>query len=264
LEILGFILAFLIGTTLGLIGAGGSILTITVLVYILGISPTLSTTYSLFIVGITSLVGSIDYFRKDMVDFQKGLFFSFPAFIMVFIMRKFIMAKIPTIVFQNNSVVISKNLLVMLFFALLMIIASYSMITSKKRQNEISEKSISYWLIFFEGIIVGLLTGFVGAGGGFLIIPALVLFAKLPMKKAVGTSLIIITINSVFGAIGDFSAGVSLDWLFLSKFATCTISGVLFASFFSKKIDGEKLKPAFGWFILLVGCWIIMKEVFLR
>jgi uncharacterized protein len=264
LEILGFILAFLIGTTLGLIGAGGSILTITVLVYILGISPTLSTTYSLFIVGITSLVGSIDYFRKGMVDFQKGLFFSFPAFIMVFVMRKFVMPKIPAIVFQNSSLVISKNLLVMLFFALLMIIASYSMITSKKMQQETSQKSISYWLIFFEGIIVGLLTGFVGAGGGFLIIPALVLFAKLPMKKAVGTSLIIITINSVFGAIGDFSAGISLDWVFLSKFATCTISGVLFASFFSKKINGEKLKPAFGWFILLVGCWIIMKEVFLR
>lgn len=264
MEIIGFLLAFLIGTTLGLIGAGGSILTVTVLVYVLGISPTLSTTYSLFIVGITSLVGSIDYFRKGMVDFQKGLFFSFPAFIMVFVMRKFVMPHIPAIVFQNKDLVISKNLLVMLFFALLMIAASYSMITSRKRQQELTQKSISYWLIFFEGIVVGLLTGFVGAGGGFLIIPALVLFAQLPMKKAVGTSLLIITINSFFGAIGDFSAGVTSDWVFLSKFAACTIAGVLVASFFSKRIDGEKLKPTFGWFILLMGCWIIVKEVFLR
>jgi uncharacterized protein len=264
MEIIGFLLAFLIGNTLGIIGAGGSILTITVLVYILGITPTLSTTYSLFIVGITSLVGSIDYFRKGFVDFRKGIFFSFPAFVMVFLMRKFIMPQIPAIVYESEKFQLSKNLLVMLCFASLMIIASYSMITSRKRQQQLTEKPISYWIIFMEGIVVGLLTGFIGAGGGFLIIPALVLFAQLPMKKAVGTSLIIITINSLFGAIGDFSAGVTLDWIFLAKFATCTIAGVLVGGFFSKKIDGEKLKPAFGWFILLMGCWIILKELFLR
>ena len=264
MEILGFLLAFLIGGTLGLIGAGGSILTITVLVYILGISPTLSTTYSLFIVGITSLVGSIDYFRKGLVDFRKGLFFSFPAFIMVFSMRKFVMPHIPEIIFQSEKFILTKNLLVMLCFAFLMIVASYSMIMSRKSNQKLTEKPISYWIIFFEGIIVGILTGFIGAGGGFLIIPALVIFAQLPMKKAVGTSLIIITINSLFGAIGDFSAGVILDWHFLVKFATCTIVGVLVGGFFSKKVDGEKLKPTFGWFILIMGCWIILKELVLK
>ena len=264
MEIVGFGLAFLIGTTLGLIGAGGSILTITVLVYIMGISPTVSTTYSLFIVGITSLVGSIDYFRKGLVDVRKGLFFSFPAFIMVFTMRKFVVHQLPAVIYQSDSFVLSKNLMVMLLFATLMILASYSMIKSRKEAKETIAHHVSYWMIFLEGILVGTLTGFVGAGGGFMIIPALVIFAKLPMKQAIGTSLLIITVNSLFGAIGDFSAGVVLEWSFLIKFAAFTIAGVLVGGYLSKRIDGEKLKPAFGWFILVMGCWIIIKETLLK
>jgi uncharacterized protein len=261
MELVGFGLALLIGITLGLIGAGGSILTMTVLVYILGINPSLSTTYSLFIVGITSLVGSIDYFRKGQVDLQKGLFFSFPAFLMVFTMRKFVMPIIPQQI-KIGEYFIQKNVLVMVFFAVLMIGASYSMITSRKRAKELVGENVSYWMIFVEGLLVGTLTGFVGAGGGFMIIPALVLFAKLDMKKAIGTSLVIITINSTFGAIGDYSAGVNLDWNFLLKFASMAVLGILTGSYLSKFIDGEKLKPVFGYFILILGCWIMLKEIF--
>jgi len=264
METIGFGLAFLIGITLGLIGAGGSILTVTVLVYIMGISPTTATTYSLFIVGISSLVGSIDYFRKGLVDIRKGLFFSFPAFIMVFIMRKFVMLRIPDVIYQFENFTFTKNLMIMLLFGLLMIGASYSVIKTRKEANELIKPHVSYWLIFLEGIIVGVLTGFVGAGGGFMIIPALVIFAQLPMKEAVGTSLLIITINSLFGAIGDFSAGVVLNWSFLLKFVGCTIGGVLVGGYLSKRVDGEKLKPAFGWFILVMGCWIIIKETVLK
>lgn len=264
MEIIGFILAFVIGITLGLVGAGGSILTITVLVYILGIPPIMATTYSLFIVGVTSLVGSIDYFRKGLVDLKKGLFFSFPAFIMVFLMRKFVMPYIPQVVYQSADFTISKNLMVMLIFAVLMIGASYSMIKSDKKPSKQIGHKVSYWMIFVEGILVGILTGFVGAGGGFMIIPAMVVFAKLPMKKAVGTSLLIITINSTFGAIGDFSAGIALDWYFLTKFAVLTIAGILAGGYLSKKVNGDHLKPAFGWFVLVVGCWVIIKELILR
>ncbi len=264
MEIVGYILACIIGITLGLVGAGGSILTITVLVYVLQVPPTMATTYSLLIVGITSLVGSIDYFRKGLIDLKKGLFFSFPAFLMVFLMRKIVIHKIPEIVYQSETLIVSKNLLVMLVFALLMIGASYSMIRTNKQINNESTAEVSYWTIFVEGILVGILTGFVGAGGGFMIIPAMVIFAKLPMKKAIGTSLLIITINSAFGAIGDYSAGVSLDWYFLAKFVACTVTGILLGGYLSKKINGEKLKPAFGWFVLVVGCWIIIKEVVLK
>lgn len=263
MEYLGFALALFIGLTLGTIGAGGAILTITVLVYILGFSPIEATTYSLVIVGISSFVGSIDYFRKGLVDIKKGLFFSFPAFVMVFIMRKFVLPTLPDIIYQSSSFTLSKDLLVMVIFALLMIGASYSMIISRKTAIELTKQEVNYWLIFLEGLIVGALTGFVGAGGGFMIIPALVLFAKLPMKKAVGTSLVIITINSAFGAIGDFSAGVAMDWNFLLKFAGFTILGVLLGGRFTKSIDGERLKPAFGWFVLLMGVWILVKETLL-
>ncbi|MDP5120856.1 MAG: sulfite exporter TauE/SafE family protein [Spirosomaceae bacterium] len=263
MEYIGFVLALFIGVTLGTIGAGGAILTITVLVYILGFSPIEATTYSLVIVGISSFVGSIDYFRKGLVDVKKGLFFSFPAFVMVFIMRKFVLPSLPEVIYESSSFTLSKDLLVMVIFALLMIGASYSMIVSRKKAIELTKQEVNYWLIFLEGLIVGALTGFVGAGGGFMIIPALVLFAKLPMKKAVGTSLLIITINSVFGAIGDFSAGVAMDWSFLIKFAGFTILGVLLGGRFTKSIDGERLKPAFGWFVLIMGVWILVKETLL-
>lgn len=263
MEYVGFALALFIGLTLGTIGAGGAILTITVLVYILGFSPIEATTYSLVIVGISAFVGSIDYFRKGLVDLKKGLFFSFPAFVMVFIMRKFVLPSLPEIIYQSSSFTLSKDLLVMVIFALLMIGASYSMIVSRKTAIELTKQEVNYWIIFLEGLIVGALTGFVGAGGGFMIIPALVLFAKLPMKKAVGTSLVIITINSAFGAIGDFSAGVEMDWNFLLKFVGLTILGVLLGGRFTKSIDGERLKPAFGWFVLIMGIWILVKETLL-
>lgn len=264
MQFLGFTLALFIGLTLGTIGAGGAILTITVLVYIMGFSPTDATTYSLVIVGISSLVGSIDYFRKGLVDVKKGLFFSFPAFVMVFIMRKFVLPSLPDVIYTSKNIIVSKDLLVMVVFALLMIGASYSMIVSKKKAIELTKQDVNYGLIFIEGLIVGALTGFVGAGGGFMIIPALVLFAKLPMKKAVGTSLVIITINSAFGAIGDFTAGVAMDREFLFKFVGLTIAGVLIGGRFTKSIDGERLKPAFGWFVLTMGIWILIKETILN
>jgi uncharacterized membrane protein YfcA len=264
MEIIGFGLAFLIGITLGLIGAGGSILTVTVLVYVMGISPTTATTYSLFIVGIGALAGFIDYFRKGLIDIRKGLFFSFPAFVMVFIMRKFVMSHIPEIIYQSESFTFTKNLMVMLLFGVLMVGASFSMIKTRKEAKRLTEPSINYWFIFLEGVIVGGLTGFVGAGGGFMIIPALIIFAQLPMKEAVGTSLMIIAINSLFGVIGDLSTGVIIDWIFLLKFIACTIIGVLVGGYLSKRVDGEKLKPAFGWFILVMGCWIIIKETVLN
>ncbi len=238
-------------------------MTVSVLVYVMGFSPVEATSYSLLIVGITSLAGSVDYFRRGEVDVRKGLFFSFPAFVMVLIMRKFIMPEIPEIV-RFGAFSMGKGHLIMIVFALLMMASSYSMIVNRKTARSLVEREVNYSYIFLEGIVVGLLTGFVGAGGGFLIIPALVLFGHLPMKKAIGTSLFIITINSFSGVAGDLAAGMSIDMMFFLKFATLTVAGILTGSYLARFVPGEKLKTGFGWFILILGAWILVKETFLK
>lgn len=204
IEILGFIGALLIGLVLGLIGGGGSILTVPILVYALTLNPVLATAYSLFVVGATSLVGAIKNMMKGMVDFKTAIIFAIPAFIAVYLTRAYLIPAIPDELFTVSGIVITKNLAIMLFFAVIMLLASISMIrNNRKESDEDSAINYNYPLIIVEGLVVGTITGIVGAGGGFLIIPALVLLAKLPMKKAVATSLFIIAIKSLIGFLGD-------------------------------------------------------------
>ncbi|GJQ63019.1 MAG: UPF0721 transmembrane protein [Melioribacteraceae bacterium] len=261
MEILGYIAAIIIGVTLGLIGGGGSILTVPVLVYLLQIEPVHATAYSLFIVGTTSLFGTASYMKKGLVSYKTAIIFAIPAFIAVFATRKFIIPAIPDLIFTMGDFELTKGLFLMLVFALLMVVASISMIKGRKGENEESEISFNYPMIFLEGIIVGVLTGLVGAGGGFLIIPALVLLAKLPMKLAVGTSLLIIAAKSLLGFLGDVSE-MHIEWIFLIKFSVFTVGGIFLGSYLSKFIEGKKLKPAFGWFVLIMGIYIIGKELY--
>lgn len=263
MELLGYGLSILIGISLGLIGGGGSILTVPVLVYVMGISPVLSTAYSLFIVGLTALVGSVEYGRKKLLDYKTALIFGIPSIAAVYSTRKFLMPLIPDPVFHTGDFAFSKNLFVMVLFAVLMVAASVSMIRDKKKEEEIAakEKKYNYPLIFVEGIVVGVLTGLVGAGGGFLIIPALVLLAGLPMKRAVGTSLLIIGAKSLIGFLGDVG-NQPIDWTFLLVFSAFAISGIFIGSMLAKRISGSKLKPAFGWFVLVMGVYILAKEIF--
>ena len=142
-----------------------------------------------------------------------------------------------------------------------MLLASISMIRNKRPEgDENSVISYNYPLIIIEGFIVGTITGIVGAGGGFLIIPALVLLAKLPMKKAVATSLFIIAIKSLIGFIGDVQ-NLDIDWTFLSIFTAISVVGIFLGIWLNKFIDGKKLKKAFGWFVLVMGIYIIYKEI---
>ena len=263
-QIFGYSASILIGVSLGLIGGGGSILTLPVLVYLLGFSPVLSTAYSLFIVGTTSFVGSINYMRKGLVNYQAALVFAIPSFISVFLTRKYLVPAIPDSLFTLAGFEVTKNIGIMLFFALVMLAASYSMIMSKKKEDEESEKlKFNYPLIGLEGAIVGILTGIVGAGGGFLIIPALVLLARLPMKMAVGTSLLIIAAKSLIGFMGDIS-NINVNWTFLFQFTSLSVIGIFIGSYLSKFIEGEKLKKSFGWFVLVMGIYIITKEIFFK
>ena len=261
IEIFGYIGALFIGIILGLIGGGGSILTVPVLVYALTLNPVIATAYSLFVVGTTSLVGAVKNMMKGMVDFKTAIIFSIPAFIAVYLTRAFLIPAIPDELFTIGAFIITKNLAIMLFFALIMLVASVSMIrNTRKETDEDAVVTYNYPLIIIEGLVIGVITGIVGAGGGFLIIPALVLLAKLPMKKAVATSLFIIAIKSLIGFLGDVQ-NLEIDWTFLLSFTAVSVVGIFIGIWLNKFIDGKKLKKAFGWFVLVMGLYIIYKEL---
>lgn len=266
-EILGFAAATLIGVSLGLIGGGGSILTVPVLVYLLGVDPVLSTAYSLFIVGITSLIGAIQYMQKKLVNYKAAIVFAVPSFTTVFLTRKFLVPAIPDPIFNLGSFEVSKSIGIMIFFALIMLAASYSMIKDKNKSNEPEDENaplkFNFPMIALEGGIVGVLTGMVGAGGGFLIIPALVLLAKLPMKMAVGSSLLIIAAKSLIGFLGDVGTQ-KIEWSFLMVFTSLSIVGIFIGTWFSKFIPGNNLKKGFGWFVVVMAIYILVKEIFFK
>ena len=263
MEIIGYLASLVIGISLGLIGGGGSILTVPVLVYLFHIDPVIATAYSLFIVGSTSLVGAVPKYREGLVNLKTALIFGAPSIAAVFATRKFIVPMIPNEVFAIGDFVVTKSILMMLLFAVLMVAASVSMIREKKNGNGQSEgeQKFNYPLILVEGAIVGVLTGLVGAGGGFLIIPALVLLSKLPMKQAVGTSLLIIAAKSLIGFTGDLGH-MQMTWKLLLIVTGLAIVGIFIGNALNKKVDGDKLKKAFGWFVLVMGVYIIVQQLF--
>jgi uncharacterized membrane protein YfcA len=262
MEYFGYLASIIIGLSLGLIGGGGSILTIPILVYLFKIDPKLATSYSLFIVGITALSGCFSHYRMGNLKVKSALFFAFPSVISILIIREVIILKIPNVLFTLNDFQVTKNFLIMIIFAVLMMAASFSMI--RKSNSNIKSVGTNYWQLALIGSIVGIVTGFLGAGGGFLIIPALLFFANLPMKQAVGTSLLIIFVNSSIGFIGDLYIGTPIDYPFLFTISSIAFIGMLIGTQLSKKVDGDKLKPIFGWFILVMGIYIIIKETILK
>ena len=265
MEIIGYLASILIGISLGLIGGGGSILTVPVLVYLLGVNPTLATAYSLFIVGATALVGAVPKYKQGLINLKTAIIFGTPAIVAVYATRKFIIPTIPNEVFSVGGFIVTKPILLMLIFAALMVSASYSMIRVKKgaEQNDSQEQKFNYPMILLEGAVVGVLTGLVGAGGGFLIIPALVMLSKLPMKQAVGTSLLIIAAKSLIGFLGDIG-NADINWILLLSVTALAVAGIFIGNWLSHRISGEKLKVGFGWFVLVMGIYIIVKEIFFQ
>jgi len=263
MEIVGYIASILIGISLGLIGGGGSILTVPVLVYLFHVDPVQATAYSLFIVGASSLVGAWPKYKQGFVNLKTAIIFGIPSIAAVFATRKFIVPAIPNELGEFAGIAITKSLLMMMLFAVLMVAASFSMIRSKKnKETELEgEQKFNYPLILLEGALVGILTGLVGAGGGFLIIPALVMLSKLPMKQAVGTSLLIIAAKSLIGFTGDLG-NRTMDWTLLLTVTALAIAGIFIGDKLSKRIDGNKLKTGFGWFVLVMGLYVIVQQLF--
>ena len=261
MEILGYIFAILVGVSLGLIGGGGSILTVPILVYLLGVEAAdTAPSYSLFVVGVTSLIGTIIKSRQGFISVKTAISFGIPAIIGIYMTRRFLVPIIPDELITTDTFIFTKRAFIMSLFALLMISASVFMIKGRKEQVENTQRhKFKLLLILIEGLLVGVLTGLVGAGGGFIIIPALIMLGNLPMKKAVGTSLAIIAAKSLIGFLGDLP-NIEIDWYLLLIFTTLAGVGIFIGHQLSHKIEGAKLKKWFGWFVLTMGIIIIFKE----
>ena len=261
MEILGYLLAVVMGLTLGLLGGGGSILTVPILVYVLMVDPVLATAYSLFVVGSTSVIGSVRKGMEGLVNWRVAAVFALPSLIAVFLTRYYLVPAIPDQLAEIGSFSLTKDIAIMIFFAIVMLLASYSMIWGKAKDSKPSESSYRLLMIIVEGLVVGTITGLVGAGGGFLIVPALVILVGLPMKEAVGTSLVIIAVKSLIGFLGDLGSGQDIDWVFMLSFTAFSALGMFIGIYANRFVSGTKLKKIFGWFIVIMAIFILYKEL---
>lgn len=267
IEILGYLAALLIGLILGLMGGGGSIVTVPVLVYIMGYSPVIATGYSLFVIGATAIAGTIMYWNRKLVHLKTAISFGIPTALAVYLTRHFLVPAIPEAMFDLGFFIITRDFFLMNLFAVLMILASFSMIRKDKRERRDAKHSVLFSKnigIVIQGLAIGLLTGLVGVGGGFMIVPALVILLGMEMKAAVGTSLFIMAANSMIGFLGEISSGAKIDWLFLILFASISIVGIIIGNRLSKKVEGDSLRISFRWFVFTMGVFIVLNEVWFK
>jgi len=264
MEFVGWIAVLVMGLTLGLLGGGGSILTVPIFVYLFGIQATAATGYSLFVVGATALVGSLAYLRRGEIDLKTAAVFAPPSFLGVYLTRRTIVPALPDRILSLGGFTLTRDEALLILFALLMLATAVSMIRSRDLGEAMHSPPRREWVkIMAEGLVVGVLTGLVGAGGGFLIIPALVLLAGVPMKVAVGTSLLIIAAKSLLGFIGEVQQAGPMDWSFLLGTTVLAAGGILAGSRVAVWISNEKLKPAFGGFLVLMGLYMLGREIML-
>jgi uncharacterized membrane protein YfcA len=266
MEVIGYACAMLVGIFLGMLGSGGSILTVPIMVYLLHIDPVDATGYSLFVVGLTSAIGCATYLQRKLVDITIAVIFGAPSILSVFLTRKFLMPAIPDPVISLSFLMVSKSLFILTLYGLLMVVVAFRMIFFSDFQSSIPKKDqeVNYLFLVGIGFLAGILSGILGVGGGFIFIPALVILAKIPIRKSVGTSLFIIAFNSLSGFAGEVMVKHEvMDYRFLAFFTLLSIAGIFIGLRLTFKFNQQQLKEIFGWSVLLLGAGILIKEIFL-
>lgn len=262
LESIGFFGAFLTGIVIGLFGGGGSILAVPIFVYLFKLNPILATSYSMFVVGFSAAIGTLINIKKKLIEYKTAVIFTLPALVSVSVTRRFLIPNIPNTLLSFEHFVITKEMGLMLFFSSVIILSSILMM-KKPNTKSITKTNTkkNYGLLIFIGFGVGVLTGLVGAGGGFIIVPALVLFARITIKQAVATSLIIITFNSLIGFSSDLSF-LKIEWNFLILFTALSIVGIFVGTYISTYVRESTLKTNFARFMIFMAAVIVFKELF--
>ena len=264
MEIIGYGMALIVGLSLGLVGGGGSILAVPILAYLFGFDEKVATGYSLFIVGAASLVGGYRQHKNNNVDWGATVSYGIPAILGVLLVRNFVVPVLPDDLFTISQFTLTRRMAMFGLFSILMLVAAGSLLFSKERTDDQNFTKKFYPIVFLEGFLIGAVTGFVGAGGGFLIIPALIFLGGIEIKKAIGTSLIIVTVKSLLGFLLGDALNMDIDWRFLLSFTSIVIVGIIIGTYACKYIEGNKLKKGFGYFIIIMAIWIFIKEFIIK
>ncbi|MBS1623927.1 MAG: sulfite exporter TauE/SafE family protein [Bacteroidetes bacterium] len=259
LQILGYIGALLTGLVLGLLGGGGAAVSIPILVYAFGVEASIATGYSLLIVAFTALFGSIQNIRLGHVRYGALAKCGLPALISIYVMRRYLIHSIPDVFFSYGSFTLTKNSFILFILAFFMIIVARNMIWP--RPSRIEPKPEPYLLVLVQSVIIGLFTGLVGAGGGFLLIPLILAVEPMEFRNATATSLVLVTLNSTIGFIGDLQSHLTIDWVFLGTFVALSAAGVLGGIAIANKVDNVKLRRIFGYTMMAIAIYILIREV---
>ena len=258
MEIAGYIAAVLIGVSLGLLGSGGSILSLPALIFFFGLEPILATTYSLFIVGVPAIVGSVKQMFAGNIVWKKLFLFGIRSSLGVVVARSFVLPRIPENILLA-SLSIKRGDLLLFLFSLLMLAAAILLLRNNKGART---QRTSARILLLLGFLIGFTAGFLGAGGGFLIVPALLFFGGLTFKEATAMSLTLVGVQCLVGFIADLSQMQIPDLQLLITFTILTLAGMLIGLRFQSRADVFFLKKILALIILLIGLVLLLNLFF--
>lgn len=267
IEIIGYFLSVIIGLSVGLLGGGGAILAVPMLVYFFNVDAEIATGYSLVIVAISSV---LSIWQKRGIDgnFSLKIFLQFglPSILMIYFTKAIFVPQIPNLLIFSPKIILTKNMFLMMVFSVILLLSSISML-GKSKENELNAtptKEHSIFNIMLSGAFVGFLTGIIGVGGAFVIVPALIFFFSMETKEAIKNSLAIVIANSIVGFYGFSRASYHIDWMLLVNISAVSLVGVVIGSRLNKRMSGNNLKNIFGWMNLILSLILILKEIIFR